>query len=434
MDFMLLVVDATKGMQTQTAEGLVIGELTTDTLVVALNKVDQFEQGEKDPAFLKMQKKIELILSKTKFAGAPMISVSAKSGHNVEKLLEQLIASAPAAPKRDDVAKDRFLFSVDHAFGLKGQGTVMTGTVLRGSVSVNDSVEIADLGQVKKVKSMQMFKKSVLTATQGYRLGLCVTQFDASTVERAIVCFPGSVTKLESALVSCSKIRYFSGDVKSGSRFHVSIGHRTVTARVFFLHKSKSIEKVDNNNDLTFEWCSELTLKSESQVLALFRFDIPVLCPRDSMYIASKLDADESTPGCRIAFHGTVFREIEAGKSFEKTIVNVFKRKTRHAVLERVVNDEEIICKGLFKSFDMNLLSGFKIEREFDSAIGEIRGSFGSAKNAKFKASFDGGCMGFEEGDNSRRLTFHFKKYLGEYDSERKKETKKKGAKVKWIQ
>ena len=48
-----------------------------------------------------------------------------------------------------------------------------------GSVSVNDSVEIASLGETRKVKSMQMFKKPVTKAVQGDRIGMCVTQFDS---------------------------------------------------------------------------------------------------------------------------------------------------------------------------------------------------------------------------------------------------------------
>ena len=155
IDFMLLVIDATKGVQTQTAEGLVIAELTTEVLVVALNKVDMFERGEDDPAYVGMRHKIGVILSKTKFGKPPMVAVAAnpKSGapSGLEALTAQLVASAPL-PKRDIVSKDKFLFSVDHCFVLKGQGTVMTGTVLRGSVAVNDTIEIADLKVEKKVK------------------------------------------------------------------------------------------------------------------------------------------------------------------------------------------------------------------------------------------------------------------------------------------
>lgn len=91
IDFMLLVIDSTKGVQTQTAECLVIGELTVNNLVVALNKVDMFEEGEKDPKFIKMKAKVSAILSKTKFAKCPMIAVSTKQNYGLENLMNQLV-------------------------------------------------------------------------------------------------------------------------------------------------------------------------------------------------------------------------------------------------------------------------------------------------------------------------------------------------------
>ena len=52
-------------------------------------------------------------------------------------------------------------------------------------------VEISALKESRKVKSMQMFKKPVQQAKQGDRIGLCVTQFDASLLERGLVATPG---------------------------------------------------------------------------------------------------------------------------------------------------------------------------------------------------------------------------------------------------
>lgn len=56
---------------------------------------------------------------------------------------------------------DPFLFSIDHCFQIKGQGTVVTGTVLSGGCKVGDQIEFPELKVDKKIKSMQMFKKPV---------------------------------------------------------------------------------------------------------------------------------------------------------------------------------------------------------------------------------------------------------------------------------
>lgn len=354
-----------------------------------MNKIDCFKDGVDDEEYKKVAKKVSTILSKTKFAGCPLVPCAAnpKSGSPIglDKLIAQLAESAPL-PIRSLLRKEDFLFSVDHCFSLKGQGTVLTGTVLRGSVEVNDNVEVADLSSIKKVKSIQMFRKPVTRIEQGDRAGVCVTQFDSSTLERGIVCFPGSVKSTEFLLVDAAKIRYFAGEVTTGTKFHISIGHRTAVAKAMFLKAAPSNE---------YEWLPGL---DKGDVVALLCFETSVLCPRDAIYIASRLDLDESAPTCRIAFHGKVMSHLEPSKTgFEGTSLRVFKRKEKFATIDRVVSDEEVICRGLFgPNFDMDSLSGMILERESDGAKGTIRGSFGSAKNAKFKAVWPQG--GFEVG------------------------------------
>uniref|UniRef100_H2YEH9 Tr-type G domain-containing protein n=1 Tax=Ciona savignyi TaxID=51511 RepID=H2YEH9_CIOSA len=158
IDLMVLVIDVIKGVQTQTAECLVIGEIVCNRMLVVLNKVDLL---------------------------AP------------EK--RQVLGQNTYIPNRS--SDGTFLFSVDHCFSIRGQGTVMTGTVLSGKVSVNDTVEISNLQATKKVKSIQMFRKPTSSVKQGDRAGLCVTQFDPKLLERGLVCSPGTLPTLYAAIV-----------------------------------------------------------------------------------------------------------------------------------------------------------------------------------------------------------------------------------------
>lgn len=72
------------------------------------------------------------------------------------------------------------------------QGTILTGTVLSGEIAVNDMVELPNLVEQRKVKSMQMFHQSVKRAKQGDRVGVCVTNLDSKAIERGVLCTPGS--------------------------------------------------------------------------------------------------------------------------------------------------------------------------------------------------------------------------------------------------
>lgn len=244
MDIMLLVVDCAKGIQTQTSEGLVIGMLATRRLVVALNKVDQFPLGDRDPAVLKMTEKLTKVLSVTPFAGAPIIPVSAaprsrdpaaaaaaaamtEDAGGISRLKSALVSriDQDITAARDRSSSEPFLMAVDHCFTIKGQGTVVTGTVLRGSIKVGDEVEVVELRTVHRVKSLQVFHKPVQSAKQGDRIGMALIGLDAkssSTFERGIVAAPHSVPISRSVVGEVTRIPYFKDSCASKVKFHGS--------------------------------------------------------------------------------------------------------------------------------------------------------------------------------------------------------------------
>uniref|UniRef100_A0A8C2PTZ9 Eukaryotic elongation factor, selenocysteine-tRNA-specific n=1 Tax=Cyprinus carpio TaxID=7962 RepID=A0A8C2PTZ9_CYPCA len=127
IDLRMLVVDVVKGMQTQTAECLLIGQLTCSHTIVILNKTDLLPS-------------------------CPIIAVAAKPGgpefpetdepQGITGLIDLLKAQA-FFPHRDPSGS--LLMAVDHCFSIRGQGTVITGNILQGSLSVNDTVEIPAL-------------------------------------------------------------------------------------------------------------------------------------------------------------------------------------------------------------------------------------------------------------------------------------------------
>lgn len=93
-------------------------------------------------------KKIHLALKSTKFQNCAIVPVSAcqdseNSIHTngISDLVKLLITSA-FIPKRESLGK--FLFSIDHCFPIKGQGTIMTGTVISGRVAINDVIFLDD--------------------------------------------------------------------------------------------------------------------------------------------------------------------------------------------------------------------------------------------------------------------------------------------------
>ncbi|ETO28049.1 hypothetical protein RFI_09084 [Reticulomyxa filosa] len=212
IDFMILVIDVNKGIQTQTAECLVLGEILTKPtqMIVALNKMDTFEEtikaklkdsNKKDSHSIDVQQEIhsklekklatlKKVFAKTKFGkNVPMISITANEGgtkkgsnppgdnptfdrnpeetskkaRGLDQLIEKLLANLDI-PNREEQAKKPFIAAVDHCFNIKGQGTILTTTVLQGTVAMHQVVEIPTHNEVRKVKSLEMFKQKVVCA------------------------------------------------------------------------------------------------------------------------------------------------------------------------------------------------------------------------------------------------------------------------------
>lgn len=241
IDMMILVIDLTKGIQTQTAECIVIGELTTEHLAIVLNKVDLLPEATRADKLEKMQKGIRKALHQTKFSDAPMIVTAARpfvEGADEADLrnpptlppvgLDELVEALKGMVRLPARTEDGPLhFAIDHCFPIKGQGTVCTGTILKGSMAVNDVIEFPELRQERKVKSIQMFKKPVQKARQGDRVGICVTQLGADQLERGIACSPGTMASWTLAVVAVRPIRFFKGASETGSKFHLTVGaHR----------------------------------------------------------------------------------------------------------------------------------------------------------------------------------------------------------------
>ncbi|XP_040263337.1 selenocysteine-specific elongation factor [Bufo bufo] len=417
IDLMMLVIDVTKGMQTQSAECLVIGQIACNKMVVVLNKTDLLPENKRQAAIERMTKKMQKTLENTKFHGCPIISVAAKPGgpeapesetaQGISELME-LLKSQAYLPRRDPSGP--FLMAVDHCFSIKGQGTVMTGTVLSGSVSLNDNVEIPALKVSKKVKSMQMFHQPVSSAMQGDRLGICVTQFDPKLLERGLVCTPDSLHTIHAAIISVKKIPYFKGSLHTKAKFHITLGHETVMGKVMFfsvpppphLNQEEPTDHFDFGEEYLYQdsYITKDSGKADSpqgdellpkEQWALLEFERPVTCPKPCLVIGSKLDTDIHSNTCRLAFHGVLLEGAEH-KNYSETFLpklKVFKMKHKEGQVERVNDDYSVIGRSLFKKeTNMQLFVGLKVKLSTGEE-GTIEGSFG--QSGKFKIRIPNG-------------------------------------------
>src|SRR6516162_6658362 len=167
IDFVLLTVAADDGVMPQTSEHLAIVDLLgVGRGIVALTKVDLVSPEQRQT----VAAQIADALDGTALAGSEIVPVSSVSGEGLDALRERLFARAQAVESA--APKGRFRLAVDRSFSLTGVGTVVTGTVLSGTVAVADHVRISPSGMPARVRSIHAQNRAADRGQAGERCAL----------------------------------------------------------------------------------------------------------------------------------------------------------------------------------------------------------------------------------------------------------------------
>ena len=201
MDGAILVVSAPDGPMPQTREHILLAhQVNVPSVVVFLNKVDMVE----DKELLELvEMEVRDLLKKYKFPGdeIPVIKGSAlkaiegdpESVKAIEDLMKAVDDYIPE-PTRD--VDKPFMMPIEDIFSIKGRGTVVTGRVTRGTLKVNEEVEIVGIRPNKKtiVTGVEMFRKSMEETIAGDNVGLLLRGIDKKDVVRGqVIAKPGTI-------------------------------------------------------------------------------------------------------------------------------------------------------------------------------------------------------------------------------------------------
>lgn len=222
MDGAVLVVSAADGAMPQTREHILLArQVNVPAIVVFLNKVDQVE----DKELLELvELEIRELLSNYEFPGdeIPVVAGSAlqclsclcskedcpKCGPIV-KLLNAIDDYIPVPTREVDKP---FLLAIEDIFTITGRGTVVTGRVERGKVSLGDSIEIVGMTEKTRkavVTGVEMFRKTLDEAQAGDNIGVLLRGIEKDEVERGqVLAVPNSITphtKFEAEVYVLSK-------------------------------------------------------------------------------------------------------------------------------------------------------------------------------------------------------------------------------------
>ena len=233
IDVVMLVVAADDGVMPQTREHLAIIDLLgVDRGVVAITKADLV-----DPDWLELVRAdIETLLVGTGLDGAPIVSVSAKSGAGLPELLTALDELAVDTHARH--ANLPMRLPVDRVFTIAGAGTVVTGTMWSGVARRDDAVEIYPNGARARVRGVQVHGESVDEAHAGQRVAINVAGIGREEIARGDILAAPDTLAVTDRFDARFTYLGLAGDDRpfvSGARVHINHGTREVLGRVMLM-------------------------------------------------------------------------------------------------------------------------------------------------------------------------------------------------------
>jgi selenocysteine-specific elongation factor len=168
IDAALLVVAADEGVMPQTREHLdILDLLELERGIVALTKTDLVD----DPDWLALvAEEVRELLAPTRLAAAPLVPVSAHTGAGLEALRAALATVLATAPPRPDLGRPRL--PIDRVFTIAGFGTVVTGTLVDGSLHLGDEVVILPGELRARIRGLQTHKTKREVAVPGSRVAV----------------------------------------------------------------------------------------------------------------------------------------------------------------------------------------------------------------------------------------------------------------------
>ncbi len=273
IDGAILVVAADEGPMIQTGEHvIVLRAMGIEHLIVAITKIDLVT----DEAISSIMKKMKSIVNGSGFEKVDYVQVSAHTKQGIDELRKCIGTVQPKARKIDAP----LFIPIDHAFTIKGHGTVITGTILGGTLRIGQKVQLSPLGYDTRVRSIQTFGEARDSAKAGDRVGVNISEVNPQDIFRG--CYlseDASLVPVKSVYTKLKRNPHYKGRVTFRMIVSATIGMPTVTAELIpvetFDDKSVvSAEITHDDFDCVILLQQNLAVRPGMKVL-LMRTDLP---------------------------------------------------------------------------------------------------------------------------------------------------------------
>jgi len=234
MDMAMLVIAADEGIMPQTSEHInILNLLGVKNGIVVLTKCDTV-----DEEWLELVKEdIKEELSETFLSDAPFAEVSSITGQGIDELKQLLLE------KTDNLSEERDVetivrLPIDRSFTISGFGTVITGTLVSGSIKKGEELEVFPIEKNCKVRNIQVHGEDKDEAFAGQRVAVNIANIKKNELYRGCVIAPKkSMKKTMMIDVKLDMLKSSSRIIENRSRLHLYTGTSEVLCRVVLLDK-----------------------------------------------------------------------------------------------------------------------------------------------------------------------------------------------------
>jgi len=235
IDMALLVIAANESVMPQTREHLAILDLLAITRGIAvITKKDLVD--EEWLSLVKME--VTELLEPTGLSQSPVVTVSALTGEGLPELLETIDQMLEETVQRKDTSRARL--PVDRVFSMAGAGTVVTGTLIDGSLSVGDEIEIVPSGLKSRLRGLQMHKSRIDVATPGSRVAANLVGIATSDVHRGdVVVRPGWLKPTTMLSARLRLLDYVRRPVRNNAKLSFFTGAAEAIAQIRLLESDE---------------------------------------------------------------------------------------------------------------------------------------------------------------------------------------------------
>lgn len=265
IDIVLLIVAADEGFMPQTKEHFeILKMLKIEKGIVVMTKIDLADEE----WLAVVREDIKDNVAGTFLESAQVMEVSSRTGQGVDELKKRIFKMAEeCGGRRDD--KRLLRLPIDRVFTIDGFGTVITGTLMEGSVQTGDEVLIYPPQKKAKVRNIQIHGNSVQRASAGQRTAINLAGIKKEELDRGnVVAYPGL---LETTHIIDVRINLFDDTkrlLKSGSRLHFYYGSAETLCKAVLLDEDTIGEGQSCYAQLRFE--EEIAVKRGDRFILRF--------------------------------------------------------------------------------------------------------------------------------------------------------------------